>query len=786
MGPLPLAHCIAESLKNEEMCSSFEQALLHEDKQSVRRREESEYWDYKEGFDLQDNSNVARLAKYILGFHNSKGGAIIVGITNDYRAVGIHASMALDRNKLRQKLAKYLGTNVYLFQDSLLLPTGRVIWVIFIKKRSGLPTAALASGPKGSDGLSEIKKNTYYVRMHDEVRPCIEPIDFEYLFSGVSFSHMQAYAYEVDEPYYRLLSPHCEKFIGRTGLLKRVHEALQGRHPVIALDGAGGVGKSALAIEVMRQCYDSGDYLFIISLSAKSRVWQGRISSRRAGFSGLSEFLIELANVLGISIQGDTGKLKKDILDAISGNKGLLLVDNIEDVVDGQLLHFIGFEVPDPVKVLVTSRIDRGLGALTISVEAMENDEASDLLQNELIRLGYQGSITSYVSGELFKLTGRLPLAIKWVAALAGQSGSSLAQVEQVLKTSNPQRQEFLNFCFASMYNELSALAKKVALLCPYLGEEWNTPMLSLALEQPESEIEKAIFELQDRGIVLASGVKMDTGLRLLPLTVDYLAEQFRRDIEFRKKVTERLADIIVDGKIESYLSKWNVTDRTDLILQRVEQLRLQKHFDRAIRLARIALQWSPNNPRILFITGRLQYESGAFEEGLGRMRCALSSDNDIERKLRSKDAPKHGGSDRLPHRLTADDRVYLGSAIIDHGAQSEHRDAISLIAKSITEAKYYNLQAVADACIYAIQEKEYKDLELLLQKIDNIPYMEKIMLSIRSYFSDPQLIYACGHSIARGLRLIIPKQYEELLIQFKQDLLSIETMLSKQKADTV
>ncbi len=58
---------------------------------SVALRFESEYWDYKrELFDLDKNSSVAELAADVLAFHNTRGGYIISGITDDYVVLGVH------------------------------------------------------------------------------------------------------------------------------------------------------------------------------------------------------------------------------------------------------------------------------------------------------------------------------------------------------------------------------------------------------------------------------------------------------------------------------------------------------------------------------------------------------------------------------------------------------------------------------------------------------------------------------------------------------------------------
>jgi hypothetical protein len=412
-----LSGCIVQSLKNGEMTSSLAGALLSRNRTQVLRRDETQYWDYKERIDLDNPIEVARIAKDVLGFYNAKGGVLIVGVTDDFRVVGIPESNIADTNILRAKLRKYIGSDVPIFQDSVTIPNGRMLWLIFVGAKNGLPVSAAENGPQGRDGRPVIRRNEYYIRVHDETKVCIEPADYERVFTGVSLDHLQAYLYDVDEPYFRLLAPHCDRFIGRLQLLGRLRDGLKTRHPVVALEGVGGVGKTAAAIELVRQLYDErnkpGGYAFIVSLSAKSKVWHYYTGSRRAGFSGLTEFLTELAKVLEVPLTDDLEKLRISLVGMMRGVQGLLLIDNIEELSDSGVMKFLAIEVPEPVKVIVTSRIERKIGGLPLEVPQMTHDESRQLLFQQLEHLGYTGFLdeSEYVE-EILKATGGLPLAL--------------------------------------------------------------------------------------------------------------------------------------------------------------------------------------------------------------------------------------------------------------------------------------------------------------------------------------------------------------------------------------
>ncbi len=114
-----LRACIIESLRQGEMSPDLEAALLAQNRSQVNQKDETEYWDYKEDIDLDNPIKVAQLAKWVLGFHNSKGGAIIVGVANDFRVTGIYESRVTDTVRLRDKIKKYTGPDIGLFQGRI-------------------------------------------------------------------------------------------------------------------------------------------------------------------------------------------------------------------------------------------------------------------------------------------------------------------------------------------------------------------------------------------------------------------------------------------------------------------------------------------------------------------------------------------------------------------------------------------------------------------------------------------------------------------------------------------
>jgi len=661
--------------------------LLEDNSRKVRFKNETEFWDYKEFIDLDNPLEAAQLAKDILGFHNSKGGVVILGVNDSFLVKGISSSLILDTVRLNGKLRKYISSKVPIFQDQIFIKhTRNSLWLIFVPPKKGAPIAVAANGPE-KKGVPVIKKGTYFIRVDDEVKPCIDPDDFAILFSGQLIKNLHAYQYDIDEPYFRLLAPHCERFFGRKEVLSEVHHSLSLRHPVVCLDGIGGVGKSAVAIELVQHMYEAKHFDFIISLSAKNRIWHGYSESRQAAFTGITELLQEIANVLCISTPKNLENLKTDVKKFMSGIKGLLLIDNLEEIQDASVFRFLSEEIPDPVKVLVTSRIDRSLGAKTISIPTMKFDEANDLLCYELQRNGYHDFLKEQdVLSEILTATGRVPLAIKWAASLA-RADDSLRSVSSRIRSFNTSKREFLDFCFLTMYDTLSDNAKNTAILCPYLGEEWNNLTVSIALNKTVSEIDEAIKELEDKGLILASMPGKHETYSVLPLTMDYLSNKWHENEVLQREVRERISDKLASCEGQDIFGA-DIETRANLLLKKAEALEEENKLDDALKLISLGLRSVKKDStseilatKLSFAEGRVLFrKSGNKGSGITLMKKVLSSK----------------GS---PMEYLGNERLFLAEAIFDYGSRTEETEALKIVAESIAHASNVSHTLIKKFC---------------------------------------------------------------------------------------
>ncbi len=245
-----------------------------------------------------------------------------------------------------------------------------------------------------------------------------------------------------------------ERFVGRQKELADVHKLLQpypkSRAYVITIDGIGGIGKSALALETayaFREQYaslpENERFEAIVWISAKrSYLTADGILERRQAFRTLDDLYAAIAQVLDYpAITRAKAEEQRPIVeDVLREQRTLLILDNLETIDDENLLVFLR-ELPDPTKAIVTTR-HRIDVAHPVRLSGMPHEDALALIGQEMARKGV--SLTTEEQEQLWQRTGGVPLAIVWSIGLMGLGGA----VDVVLHRLGSGQGDIARFCF--------------------------------------------------------------------------------------------------------------------------------------------------------------------------------------------------------------------------------------------------------------------------------------------------------------------------------------------------
>ncbi|WP_027341621.1 tetratricopeptide repeat protein [Hamadaea tsunoensis] len=247
-----------------------------------------------------------------------------------------------------------------------------------------------------------------------------------------------------------------------TGLLGRrqlrselLAELLKGPWPVVSILGEGGLGKTALALQVVYDLIDhpSCPFQIVVWTTAKTEMLTTSEIRRIPGAiqDSMGVFERAAADLAGAS----AGDPIAEVRDYLSSFRMLLVLDNLETVMDDRILDFIT-HVPSGSKVLITSRIgvrdQRG-----INLDPLSEGEATHLLR-QLARVRHVTALTglsSDVASGYVQRMNRHPGYIKWFVTgveVSRESPEKLLRNEGLV----------LDYCMGHVFEQLSEDARSL------------------------------------------------------------------------------------------------------------------------------------------------------------------------------------------------------------------------------------------------------------------------------------------------------------------------------------
>ncbi len=246
--------------------------------------------------------------------------------------------------------------------------------------------------------------------------------------------------------------PHRNIFLGRELELKDLIDAINSRSYIISIQGIGGIGKTSLAIESAYLTLDSKQFKRIIWFSA---------SESNKDIISFSNAVIEVfgkTHLLKLSPSEKIAEMK--IL--LSSEKCLLIVDNFENIDELPFINFIN-QIPEPSKVIITTREKKIDEAKQIKLLGLNNEDAHSLLKSRAEEV----SMSNFINVEkksldyLIKATGGSPLALKWCI---GQLKNGL-NIDQILEILFQAKGNIYDPLFSKSWDQLNNNSKEILLL---------------------------------------------------------------------------------------------------------------------------------------------------------------------------------------------------------------------------------------------------------------------------------------------------------------------------------
>ncbi len=339
-------------------------------------------------------------------------------------------------------------------------------------------------------------------------------------------------------------------FVGREDDIKKIIKLVTGDiHRVITITGAGGVGKTAIALKVIQNILKDMPNIFdgIIWLSAKEKKLSALgIEDIEPTLKNYDELLDMILEVMGYGIIESTLEQKeKDVNTAFDflHDRLLIVIDNFETVTDDRINNFILDPHPN-VKILVTSR--RGLGQVERRYELNQLKEKEAILLFRKIALDKKLLSLSKLDDETIKIyvqkVACYPLAIKWVIGHVAIGKDINSIVNLVTK----EKSDIALFCFDQIYNSLTQQSKKVLCALSLFDIPPQAGVLKYVTNLSQEEFEDSISELILVSLVIQEQTKTEhnditTRYNLLSLTRGFVNNQLDQNTILKREIEERM-----------------------------------------------------------------------------------------------------------------------------------------------------------------------------------------------------------------------------------------------------
>jgi hypothetical protein len=320
-----------------------------------------------------------------------------------------------------------------------------------------------------------------------------------------------------------------EKLFGVGELVDDIQEHLldPNRGWIISLFGEGGVGKTALAYEVVKRYGEQSEFTRFAWVSAKQRYYSitGELKYRENVQLQWVDLIGQIADQLGLELGYSRTEwlddFRKGIRQLLPSEKSLIVIDNLETVEDIDVVEYLGTPsslnegVIKPHKVIITTRksvMACSRNVIEVEIKGLKPHNACDLIRF----LGRGNKDIETATNEdlrpILNITEGNPLLIKLVVNRFLVRHVPLGVVLDEIRGIDPQLKDFL---YLQSFRELERVfGEKVPIqlmtaFCPRVtGELLTYDQLFKHSGIPDKRVFKDVLKLAcDLSLIRVSGL---------------------------------------------------------------------------------------------------------------------------------------------------------------------------------------------------------------------------------------------------------------------------------------
>jgi tetratricopeptide (TPR) repeat protein len=344
------------------------------------------------------------------------------------------------------------------------------------------------------------------------------------------------------------------EFIGREREMKQVRQALASRSYLVVVEGIGGIGKTALALEVAHELWEKGLYEAVVWTTASDHILD------------LNDILDTFARTIDYPYIAQLPPEEKptEAAKLMRAKKCLLLVDNYETIKDEAVPGFL-LSLPEPSKALITTR-HHALGeARTIPLKGMEQGEALTLLQLE----GERRSVEAIAQAEektllrLYEATGGAPLALKWAVGQL-KFGQTL---DTVLDGLYEAKGRIFEHMFGRSWDLLTEHARRILMVMPIFATSASKEAIEAASDVHTWDLDEGLGQLVEMSLVeVSGGLEEQQRYSVHPLVRAFAGAKLQEEKRFEERARLRAMEFFLAlARRNGGYGNWEGYDKLEL-----------------------------------------------------------------------------------------------------------------------------------------------------------------------------------------------------------------------------
>jgi tetratricopeptide (TPR) repeat protein/archaellum biogenesis ATPase FlaH len=340
------------------------------------------------------------------------------------------------------------------------------------------------------------------------------------------------------------------QFIGRKNELKQLLQCLLEDYvsPIITINGIGGIGKTALILEVAHgylvRDENASEFRFdaIVFVSTKEDfLIPSQIIKRDNKHDRLNEICKEIAVTLGeYKVIKEIGEEQINCAKkCLARKKTLLIIDNFETIDCEEKNKIISFlkDLPANVKSVITTR-EQYMIHTDIPLDSLSEEDAMCLIQQQLVEKSVE--LSNEGQKRIYQVSSGIPLAIIYIIGRLKSSIDLETLLEEISHSSNS---DLLIFLFEKILNEIRGdLSHKIFMATcifhekPLIGAVYFVAGINIDTE-PKYKINAAFEKLQKFSLLR----KQNGRLVVLSPTREFAILELNSNLEFRDQAKKRL-----------------------------------------------------------------------------------------------------------------------------------------------------------------------------------------------------------------------------------------------------